>query len=358
MGIRSTSARRAPPRLRQQNDRADLEEQPMSTRPRVLIARKIFPDIVDELRRHFDVQVHDDDGPMTQPEFLAAMKDKAGAHITTGERVDAALLAACPSLRAVCNMAVGYNNVDVDACTRRGVLVTNTPDVLSETTADLGFALMMATARRLTESEHFLRAGKWKYWAYDMFTGPDVHGATLGILGMGRIGQAIAKRGALGFDMDVIYHNRSRLDAAIEAPLRARWVDKPTLLRESDHLVIVMPYSAASHHAIGAAELALMKPTATLTNVARGGIVDDAALAKALSEGRIASAGLDVFEGEPEVHPALLACRNVVLTPHIGSASVPTRRRMAQLAADNLVAALTAGTPPTPINPQVLPLKL
>jgi gluconate 2-dehydrogenase len=330
----------------------------MSSKPRVLVARMIFPDIIDELRQHFEVQVHTQGGPMSRAELLAAMKDKAGAHITGSERIDTELLDANPRLRAVCNMAVGYNNIDVDACTKRGVLATNTPDVLSETTADLGFALMMATARRITESEHFLRAGKWKYWAYDLFTGADVHGATLGILGMGRIGQAIAKRGALGFDMKVIYHNRSRLDAAVEAPLDARWVDKQTLLRESDHLVIVMPYSAASHHAIGAAELALMKPTATLTNVARGGIVDDAALAKALSEGRIASAGLDVFEGEPEVHPALLACRNVVLTPHIGSASVPTRRRMAQLAADNLVAALTGGTPPTPINPRVLPLKL
>ncbi len=329
----------------------------MSSKPRVLVARTIFPDIIEALRKHFDVQVHEDPAPMTPDALRAAMQGKRGAFVTGTERIDAALLNACPDLRAVCNMVVGTNHVDIDACTARGILVTNTPDVLTDTTADLGFALMMAAARRIAESEHFLRAGKWKHWAYDMFTGSDVHRATLGILGMGRIGQAIAKRGALGFDMGVIYHNRSRLDAALEAPLGARYVDKPTLLRESDHLVIVMPYSAASHHAIGAAELALMKPTATLTNVARGGIVDDAALAKALTEGRIASAGLDVFEGEPEVHPALLACRNVVLTPHIGSASVPTRRRMAQLAADNLIAALTGAAPATPINPQVLPLE-
>ncbi len=327
-------------------------------KPSILVARKIFPDIADELRRHFDVQVSDLDGPMTPEQLRAAMRGKAGAHVTTTERIDAALLDACPTLKAVCIMAVGYNNVDMQACTERGVLVTNTPDVLTDTTADLGFALMMAAARRIAESEHFLRAGRWQHWAYDMFTGSDVHGATLGILGMGRIGQGIAKRGALGFDMKVIYHNRSRLDAAVEAPLGARWVDKATLLRESDHLVIVMPYSAQNHHAIGAADLALMKPTATLTNVARGGIVDDAALAKALSEGRIAAAGLDVFDGEPEVHPALLACANVVLTPHIGSASVATRRRMVGLAAENLIAALTGGTPPTSLNPQVLPLKL
>ena len=199
-------------------------------------------------------------------------------------------------------MAVGYNNFDIPACTAAGVLATNTPDVLTETTADFGFALMMAAARRMAESERFLRRGEWTKWSYDMFTGSDVHGATLGILGMGRIGQAIARRGALGFGMRVIYHNRSPLAAAQEAPINARYVDKATLLRQADHLVLVLPYSAANHHAVGAAELALMKPTATITNIARGGIVDDAALAAALREGRLAAAALDVFEGEPAVH--------------------------------------------------------
>ncbi len=326
----------------------------MSTKPRVLVARKIFPDIVEQLRQHFDVQQHEDDAPMSHEAFIAAMQGKRGALTTSTERIDQALLDACPSLQAVCNMVVGTNHVDVAACTARGVLVTNTPDVLTDTTADFGFALMMAAARRITESEHFLRAGRWQHWGYDLFTGPDVFGATLGILGMGRIGQALARRGALGFDMPVIYHNRSRLAPELEAPIRARYVDKNTLLREADHLVLVVPYSPASHHAIGAAEIALMKPTATLTNIARGGVVDDAALAQALQQGRIAAAALDVFEGEPTVHPALLACSNVVLTPHIGSASVVTRRRMAGLAASNLIAALTGGTPSTPINPQVL----
>jgi glyoxylate/hydroxypyruvate/2-ketogluconate reductase len=226
--------------------------------------------------------------------------------------------------------------------------------VLTETTADFGFALMMATARRICESEHFLRRGEWRKWSYDMFTGSDVHGATLGILGMGRIGQGVARRGAHGFGMPVIYHNRSRLPEATEGALNARWVDKTTLLREADHLVLVLPYSAESHHAIGEAELALMKPTATLTNIARGGIVDDAALARALSERRIAAAGLDVFEGEPQVHAGLLELPNVVLTPHIASASVATRLAMAELAADNLIAALGGQRPPTPINPEVL----
>ena len=211
--------------------------------------------------------------------------------------------------------------------------------------------------RSIAEGEHFLRSGRWSKWSYDMLVGSDVHGATLGILGMGRIGQAIARRGALGFRMQVIYHNRSRLAPELEAPIGARYVTKEVLLREADHLVIVVPYSAASHHAVGAAELALMKPTATLTNIARGGVVDDAALAHALRDRRIAAAGLDVFEGEPKVHPDLLTLPNVVLTPHIASASVATRMGMAMLAADNLIAALTGVPPPTPINPSVLPLR-
>jgi len=322
---------------------------------KVLVARAVFPQVLQRLAQHFEVDANPDDRIYDAAELTRRLQGKAGAFITGSERIDAALLDANPQLRAVCNMAVGYNNIDVAACTARGVLVTNTPDVLTETTADFGFALMMAAARRITESEHFLRAGRWTKWAYDMFTGPDVHGATLGILGMGRIGQAIARRGALGFGMPVVYHNRSRLDAAIEAQVNARYVGKDELLRESDHLVIVVPYSAQSHHAIGAAELALMKHTATLTNIARGGVVDDAALAQALRERRIAAAALDVFEGEPQVHADLLTVPNVVLTPHIASASVATRRAMADLAADNLIAALTGGKPPTPVNPEVRP---
>ena len=320
----------------------------------VLVARAVFPEVLGRLRQHFDVDSNPEDHIYSKPELIQRLQGKAGAFTTGSDRIDADVLAACPQLRVVANMAVGYNNFDIPACTAAGVLATNTPDVLTESTADFGFALMMATARRMAESERFLRRGEWTRWSYDMFTGSDVHGATLGILGMGRIGQAIARRGALGFGMRVIYHNRSRLSPEQEAPLGARWVDKATLLREADHLVLVLPYSSSSHHSIGAPELAQMKPTATLTNVARGGIVDDAALALALREGRIAAAGLDVFEGEPAVHPDLLTLPNVVLTPHIASATVATRRAMADLAADNLIAALTGGRPPTPINPEVL----
>ena len=321
---------------------------------KVLVARAVFPEVLERLRRDFTVESNDDDAVYDRDELIRRLQGKAGLLATGSERVDAALLDACPELRVVCNMAVGYNNIDLDACTARGVLATNTPDVLTDTTADLGFALMMAAARRITEGERYLREGRWTKWSYDMLMGSDVHGATLGILGMGRIGQAIAKRGALGFGMKVIYHNRSRLPAEDEAPIGARYVDKAELLRESDHLVLVLPYSASSHHAIGAAELRQMKRTATITNVARGGIIDDAALAAALRDNVIAAAGLDVFEGEPSVHPGLLTVPNVVLTPHIGSASASTRRAMAGLAADNLVAALTGATPPTPLNPAVL----
>jgi gluconate 2-dehydrogenase len=327
-------------------------------KPKVLVARSVFPEVVERLREHFDVEDNPSDRVFGKPELIERLRDKVGAFTTGSVPIDAEVLDANPQLRVVANMAVGYNNFDVPACTARGVLCTNTPDVLTETTADFGFALMMAAARRIAESEHYLRRGEWTQWFYDMFVGGDIHHATLGILGMGRIGQAIARRGAHGFDMRVIYHNRSRLEPAIEAGCKASYVDKEQLLREADHLVIVMPYSKESHHAVGAAELALMKPSATLTNIARGGIVDDAALAKALAERRIAAAGLDVFEGEPSVHPDLLKVPNVVLTPHIASASVATRRAMADLAADNLIAALGfgphAGSPPTPINPEVL----
>jgi glyoxylate/hydroxypyruvate/2-ketogluconate reductase len=324
------------------------------SRPTVLVARWVFPDIVDRLREHFEVRTHDGPAPLSRAELVEALQGCAGVFVTGSEAIDAALLDACPSLKAVCAMTVGYNNIDVAACTARGVLVTNAPGVLTETTADFGFALMMAAARRVTESEIFLREGRWGHWGVDMFAGADVHGATLGVLGMGRIGQAIARRGHRGFDMKVAYHNRSRLPAEDEAALGATWMTLPDLLRSVDHLVIVTPYSKETHHLIGAAELALMKPTATLTNVARGGIVDDAALARALADRTIAAAGLDVFEGEPTVLPALLAQTNVVLTPHIASASIPTRRAMADLAVDNLLAALgvgpRAGNPPTAIN--------
>jgi gluconate 2-dehydrogenase len=328
---------------------------PDRSRPAVLVARPIFPEILDKLAQHFEVTDNQSDVQWTQDELIAQLQGKSGVFTTGAERINAAVVAACPELRICANMAVGYNNFDLAAMTAAGVLATNAPDVLTETTADGGFALLMAAARRITEGEHFLRAGKWQRWAYDMLVGQDVHGATLGIFGMGRIGQAIARRGALGFGMRVIYHNRKRLPEAEEQAVGgARLVSKEELLRSADHVMLVLPLTPETRHLIGAAELALMKPTATLVNIGRGGVVDDAALAAALRAGRIAAAGLDVFEGEPHVHPDLLACSNVALTPHIASATVPTRRAMANLAADNLIGYLTEGRVQTALNPEVI----
>ena len=321
---------------------------------RILLSRAIHPDLLERLQTNFEVESNQEDAEWSAQELGRRLQGKAGVFLTGVERVDAALLAQCPDLRICANMTVGYNNFDLDAMTAAGVLATNAPDVLTETTADFALALLLATARRVTEAEHYLRAGKWSRWRYDLLAGAEVHGATLGIIGMGRIGQAIARRAALGFGMPVIYHNRSRLDAATEAQLHARYVDKQTLLADADHVMLVLPYTPASHHTIGAAELALMKPTATLINVARGGIVDDAALAAALKSRQIAAAGLDVFEGEPRVHPDLLEVPNVVLTPHIASATTGTRRAMAELAVANLEEFLLRGAAPTPLNPSVL----
>ncbi len=326
----------------------------MTERRRVLVTRAVFPEVLDRLAASFEVEANQADTIFPEQELIARLRDMDGVFTTPTERISAAVIAACPRLKAVCNMAVGYNNIDVDAATAAGILVTNTPDVLNETTADFAWALLLATARRVTEAEQWLRAGKWEKWSFDTLLGVDVHGTTLGIIGMGRIGQAIARRSA-GFGMQVIYHNRSRLTPELERQAnQARFVGKEELLRSADHLVLVLPYTPQSHHTIGAAELALMKPTATLINIARGGIVDDAALIAALRAGRIAAAGLDVFENEPALDPEFLSLSNVVLTPHIGSASTPTRRAMANCAADNLIAALSGAAPPNILNPGVL----
>jgi glyoxylate/hydroxypyruvate/2-ketogluconate reductase len=320
----------------------------------ILVARATFPEVLDKLSAHFEVESNQADTIWPREEFTRRLQGKAGVFTTGGERIDAALLAACPELKICANMAVGYNNFDVPAMTAAGVLATNAPDVLTDTTADLGFTLLMATARRVSESEAFLRSGQWSKWSYDMFCGADVFGSTLGILGMGRIGRAVAKRGAFGFDMKVIYHNRSRLAPDLEAEVKASYVSKAELFRQADHIVLVLPYTAENHHTVGAAEIALMKPTATLINIGRGGLIDENALAAALAANKILGAGLDVFEGEPKVNPALTALHNVVLTPHIGSASVPTRKAMANLAADNLIGYLVQGQPKTPLNPELL----
>ena len=323
-------------------------------RPRVWVSQPLFDDIVGQLALHCDLDPTAEVTTHSPARIAAALSEADGAVVTLNERIGAAELGAAPRLRVIANVGVGYDNLDIPALDAAGIVATNTPDVLTETTADLGFALLMAAARRISESERWLREGRWGSWSFSTLLGADVHGSTLGILGMGRIGQAIARRGYHGFGMRVLYHNRSRLPEAVEREHGARWVGFDALLAQSDHLVLALPVSPASRHLVDAAALARMKPTATLVNIARGGLVDELALADALANGRLAAAGLDVYEGEPTVRPELLALRNVVLTPHIGSASLATRRAMVQLAVDNLQAALGfgphAGHPPTPVT--------
>ena len=319
-------------------------------KPKILVARKIFPEGLARLQAVCDVDYNDSDAIYPKAVLAEKLAGASGALVTGSERIDASALANAKGLKIVSNMMVGYNNFDLAAMSAAGVMGTNTPEVLTDTTADLAFGLILSTARRMAESEHWLRAGQWQNWSLDQWLGQDVYGATLGIVGMGRIGQAIAKR-ASGFAMQVQYYNRSRLPEATEAELKARHTDFESLLKTSDIVVLLVPYSEATHHIIDAKALRLMKPTANLINIGRGGLVDDAALAEALREGVIAGAGLDVFENEPRVNPALLTVPNVTLTPHIGSATRATRTAMMNLAIDNLLAGLAGQRPPNLLNP-------
>jgi gluconate 2-dehydrogenase len=320
-------------------------------KPKILVTREVFDETLDYLVQHCEVESNQSDLPFTAAALAQRLTDKDGLMCCLTDRVDGALLQRSTRLKIVANIAVGYNNIDVTACTARGVVVTNTPGVLDDSTADLAWALMLAAARRLTEVESYIRAGEWTGWRLKQWLGVDVHHATLGIIGMGRIGQVIAKR-ASGFDMRVLYHNRKPLAKDIEQRLNATYVGMNELLAQSDFVILQVPYSPQTHHLIGAAELKSMKPTAILVNSTRGGVVDDAALIAALKAGTIRGAGLDVFENEPKLDPGFLALRNVVLAPHIGSSTEATRRAMAMTAAKNLVAGLTGKTPPNLLNPE------
>jgi gluconate 2-dehydrogenase len=320
------------------------------SRPKVLVTREVFQEQLDLLAAHFDVSANQGDRSYSPEQLATLLADKDGALTALTDRIDGALLARCPRLKAVCNMAVGYNNIDVAACTKHHIMATNTPGVLEGATADFTWALILAVQRRLSEAEAWLRAGEWKGWRLKQFLGRDTHHCTLGILGMGRIGRAVAHR-AVGFDMTVLYHNNHRLDPAVEHAHHANYVGFDDLLSGADILTIHVPYSPATHHLIGATELARMKPSAILINTARGGVVDDAALARALKQGKLAGAGLDVFENEPSLNAEFLALKNVVLTPHIASSSEHARFGMAMKAAENLVAALVNGKPPNWLNP-------
>jgi len=320
-------------------------------KPKILVTREVFDETLGFLSQHCEVEANQQDTAFPPDTLAQKLADKDGVVCCLTDRVDAKLLERCARLRVVSNIAVGYNNIDITACTAHGVLATNTPGVLDDSTADLAWALMLGAARRVTELERRVRAGEWKGWRLKQWLGVDVHHATLGIFGMGRIGQTIARRAA-GFEMNVLYHNRTRLEPDIERRCNAAYATKEELLAQSDFVVLQVPYSPATHHLIGASELELMKPTAILINSTRGGVVDDAALIAALRGGTIRAAGMDVFENEPRFNPGFLELDNVVLMPHIGSSTEATRRAMAMTAAKNLVVALTGETPPNLVNPE------
>jgi gluconate 2-dehydrogenase len=323
-----------------------------TAKPKVLVARQIFPEGLLRLEEVAQIDYNDQALPLSPAELSKRLVGVDAALVTGSEKIDATTLAQASQLKIVSNIAVGFNNFDISFMTQKKVMATNTPEVLTDTTADMGFMLLMAAARRLTESEHWLRAGHWKNWSLGGMMGVDIHHTTIGIMGMGRIGQAIAKR-ALAFGMTVIYYNRRRLPLDIEQEYQARYVSQEELLSEADHVMLVMPYTQENHHLIGQKELAMMKPTATLVNLARGGIVDENALIEALKNKRIFSAGLDVYEGEPNINPGLLELSNIVLAPHIGSATKKTRLAMMHLAIDNLIAGLSNQRPPNLINEEL-----
>jgi gluconate 2-dehydrogenase len=321
-------------------------------KPKVLVTREVFDETLQYLGQYCDVESNQADVAFSQDELARRARDKDGIVCSLTDRIDGALVRGCTNLKAVANIAVGYNNIDVPACTEKGVMVTNTPGVLDDSTADLAWTLMLGAARRITEVERRVRNREWTGWRLKQWLGTDVHHATLGIVGMGRIGQAIARRAA-GFEMRVIYHNRKRMAEEVERSLNASWKSLEELLRESDFVVLQVPYTPETHHLIGAAQLAQMKRSAILVNSTRGGVVDDQALIDALKSGVIRAAGLDVFENEPKLNPGFLDLDNVVIVPHIGSSTEHTRRAMAMTAARNAVAALTGAVPPNLVNPEV-----
>ena len=321
-------------------------------RPKVLITRKIFEESIAYVAQHCDVETNQRDIPFTPRQLIRRLQGKQGAITLLTDTISDTVLDRCPDLRIVSNVAVGFNNFDFEAATRRGVMLTTTPGVLDDTTADLTWCLILAAARRLTEADNYFRSGKWKGWGLMQFLGHDIHHKTIGICGLGRIGRRVAQR-AKGFDMPIIYTGRRRAPEGVERELGAAFVDKRTLLRKSDVVTLHLPLTPETRHYISTKELELMKPTAILVNVSRGPVVDEQALVKALKEGWISGAGLDVYEREPKPAPGLTRLKNVVLAPHIGSASLETRLKMAMMAAENCVAGLLGRRPQNLLNPEV-----
>lgn len=323
-------------------------------KPRVLVTRRLPEGAMRVLDENFDVQCNPYDRVLSRHELLAGVKGKDGILPLLTDRIDDELLkAAGPQLKIVANYAVGYNNIDIPACTRHKIPATNTPGVLTATTADLAMTILLAVARKIVPADAYARAGKYQGWAPLLFLGTDVHHKTLGIMGFGRIGFAVARR-ASGFDMNIIYHDSARADPDWERIVGAEFVDKPTLLAQSDFVSIHVPLLPETRHLISGPELAAMKSSAYLINTSRGEVLDERALVRALQLGQIAGAALDVFEFEPAIEKELTMMDNVVIVPHIASASIETRTKMGLLAAENLIAVLTKGQkPPNCLNPEV-----
>ena len=320
---------------------------------KVFITRPLPPAALERIATRCEITMNPEDIRLPPAQVAAACRDVEGL-VVSATPVPAELLEQAPRLRVVSTVGVGYDAIDVAACTRRGILVTNTPHEVTEATADLSFALLMAVARRVVEADRFVREGHWKFWTYGCMWGTDLMGKTLGVLGFGRIGQAVARR-ASGFSMRILYYSVDRPTPEREKELGAQFVDRETLLREADFLSVHVPLAPDTHHLIAAPQLALMKPTAFLINTSRGKVVEEAALVEALQSKKIAGAALDVFEFEPQIHPALLAMPNVVVSPHMGTATRETRLAMAMGAVENMIAALAGERPPNLVNPEVWP---
>jgi glyoxylate reductase len=316
---------------------------------KILVTARVPEEVLARLAQQHQVEAYDKDQPMARQRLLQRVADKEGLLCTITDRVDEELLDHAPVLKVIANNAVGFEHIDLEAATRRGVPVTNTPGVLTDSTADLTLALILASARRLVEGDRRVREGKFQYWAPLNFLGEDVSGKTMGIIGFGRIGQAVARRAA-GFGMKLIYYSRTRLQPSREHELQVSFAPLETLLREADFVTLHVPLSPQTRHLIGSREFQLMKPSAYLINTARGPVVDEGALVDALRRGQIRGAGLDVYEREPELTPGLADLANVVLLPHVGSATIETRTRMAQMAAENLLAGLRGDQPPNCLN--------
>jgi len=319
---------------------------------KVLVTKRVYPEAVELLSQSCDVDYVGTDDGLTSAELIARARGCRAVMSQLTDKLGADVIGQLHGVEILANVAVGFDNIDVKAASERGILVTNTPDVLTETTADFAFALLMAAGRRIVEAHHFVHSGEWRRWLIDLLVGQDIYGKTLGIFGMGRIGQAVARR-ARGFSMPVLYCDAQPAPADVAVELQLERVSKEELLRRSDYVSLHVPLMAETRHFIGAAELRMMKRTAILINTARGPVVDEPALVEALQNGTIAYAGLDVFENEPAVHPGLLELKNVVLAPHIASASVDTRRRMSTMAAENVIAAMKGDRPPNLVNPRV-----